>query len=184
MDLQEGSLASLVFPDPEPNPLVCKLFTKHTLLALQYLAGNRIIHRDVKPDNILYTMRNGEPHFQLADFGSSMDQAERNDHCGTPVYAAPEIYYRMEQTPEADVWSLFVTMAEVLNVNEFRRTRQLLTELFLWNTNGIEKYETVKQAVWEVACTPKLADIQDMAHDQAEKRPSAAELLIRLAGQL
>ncbi|KAK4146408.1 Serine/threonine-protein kinase-like protein [Dichotomopilus funicola] len=154
MALQEGSLASLSFPNPQLDSRVCQLFIKHTLLALQYLAANDIIHRDVKPDNILYTMRNGAPHFQLADFGSSMYQADRDDYCGTPVYAALEIYYRMKQTPKADIWSLFVTIAEVLN------------------------------AVWEVACSPGLTNIQDMAHGQAEERPSAAELLNRLADQL
>ena len=62
--------------------------------ALQYLHRQDVVHRDVKPDNIL--IANHNPYiFKLSDFGLSKVVTKEDymrTFCGTILYCAPEIY--------------------------------------------------------------------------------------------
>lgn len=80
---------------------IVKVLTLQILQALSYLHHSCIIHRDVKPDNILLRSKNPF-HFQLCDFGiltamTKLDTAGLT-FCGTPEYAAPEVYPPMITT--------------------------------------------------------------------------------------
>lgn len=65
---------------------------------LQHAADNGLVHRDVKPSNLIVTERDGSYHAKLLDFGlSKIDEDEPNDGLtvagrilGTPEYMAPE----------------------------------------------------------------------------------------------
>jgi serine/threonine protein kinase len=76
-----------------------------------------LIHRDVKPSNILFT-RDGEP--VLADFGiARLVEAEeqltvQGTLIGTPHYMAPEMASGEEAGPSSDLYSLGVVLYEML----------------------------------------------------------------------
>ena len=84
---------------------------------LEYLHERRIIHRDVKPSNILVT-RDG--HFKLCDFGVSGELIDSvaGTFTGTSSYMAPERIQGRPYTVSSDVWSLGITILE-LAMNRF-----------------------------------------------------------------
>ncbi|KAE8299325.1 Myosin-IIIb [Larimichthys crocea] len=89
------------------------------LLGLQHLHNNRIIHRDVKGNNILLTTQGG---VKLVDFGVSAQltsaRLRRNTSVGTPFWMAPEVIaceqqYDYSYDARCDVWSLGITAIEL-----------------------------------------------------------------------
>ena len=115
-----------------------KIYTAEVVEALNFLRSNNVIHRDLKPDNILVS-KNG--HLKLADFGMSVsgiidrsissspgpgmgdhstsnatsnpEEIEKNI-IGTPDYIAPEIIMQKAHYFTADYWSLGCIVYELL----------------------------------------------------------------------
>jgi serine/threonine protein kinase len=104
--------------------------------ALHYAHGQGILHRDVKPANILLE-NSGVP--RLTDFGLAMDLAApgltaTGETFGTPLYMSPEQALRRETPldPRTDVYSLGVTLYEALTLRtpyEGNSTPEILTAL-------------------------------------------------------
>ena len=68
-----------------------KLIFKQIVYGLAHLHSRNVLHRDIKPDNILLDSEGG---IKICDFGVSkvVNKNEYiNDQCGTPAYIAPEI---------------------------------------------------------------------------------------------
>lgn len=89
---------------------------------LAYLHEKQIIHRDVKGSNIFIEVNSGDVKVVLGDFGISANLVEdgqpitsRKTFAGSVCWMAPEI---IEQTnghkTSADIWSLGITMIEIL----------------------------------------------------------------------
>jgi serine/threonine protein kinase len=84
--------------------------------ALGYAHAHGIIHRDVKPDNI-FILENG--NIKVADFGIAKmlkvsDRTHTDVIMGTPNYIAPELVKGMAYDHRVDIFSLGVTLYEIL----------------------------------------------------------------------
>ncbi|XP_078270491.1 MAP kinase-activated protein kinase 2-like isoform X1 [Rhinoraja longicauda] len=81
--------------------------------AIQYLHAMNIAHRDVKPENLLYTAKDFNAVLKLTDFGFAKETTLHNSlatPCYTPYYVAPEVLGPEKYDKSCDMWSLGVIM--------------------------------------------------------------------------
>src|SRR5262249_32626753 len=117
----EGSdLEALIAHHRTLHPGWATLVTAHVASALDAAHQRGLIHRDVKPANILVENRAGAPHAYLADFGLSRHVGSRSGLTGTGMwvgtidYAAPEQIQARAVGPRADVYALGCVLYEML----------------------------------------------------------------------
>lgn len=91
-DLFDAIAAATKFSESEASVMI-----GHLTSALAYLHSHHIVHRDVKPENLLVEMDGSRVRcLKLADFGLAQVVVEPLfTVCGTPTYVAPEILAEM-----------------------------------------------------------------------------------------
>jgi serine/threonine protein kinase len=95
-----------------PEQQACKIF-KQICEGVKYLHENNVIHRDLKPDNILL---NRSGHVKICDFGwCSEGIHEKMTFCGTLDYMAPEILEGINYSFQIDIWALGVILYELIH---------------------------------------------------------------------
>ena len=141
-------------------------------IASQFLAGLEaihkagLVHRDVKPENIMLT-RAGR--VVVMDFGLARGpESGAGSVSGTPAYMAPEHAAGQDVDARADVYSAGVVLAEMVS------------------PEGVKSYES-RQSVWEgvrsepaqVPDSPWAPVIQRAVARDRDRRPNSAHTLIR-----
>jgi serine/threonine-protein kinase ULK2 len=112
-----GDLAGAIAkhgPLPE-SPIVERLMAQ-LAAGLEFLWTRNLIHRDIKPQNILLTGGLGST-LKIADFGFARylgAAALAETACGSPLYMAPEVLRRETYNAKADLWSVGCVMFEML----------------------------------------------------------------------
>jgi serine/threonine protein kinase len=131
---QQGSLMKLLrermFERKQAKQSFETIFTEEELAAIIYDVSNALIflkehgilHRDIKPDNILIMEGEDGGRYKVTDFGISTKirktihrqthQKINTDSGLTPAYAAPEIY-RGDISYQSDIFSLGVSLYEL-----------------------------------------------------------------------
>jgi len=108
---QEGSLLGQILKNKEFTEKQVKVIMLQLLLAIDFMHKKRIVHRDIKLDNILITcIEEEEFNVKIADFGLSCFMPSNNkvltEKCGTPCYVAPEILRGEGYSTLCDMFSL------------------------------------------------------------------------------
>ncbi|KAL5520781.1 ATG1 [Sanghuangporus sanghuang] len=117
------------YPHPKTGGLdevVVRSFLRQLARALKFLRSRNLIHRDIKPQNLLLKPASpeelarghplGVPILKVADFGfarmlPSAMMAETL--CGSPLYMAPEILRYEKYDAKADLWSVGAVLYEI-----------------------------------------------------------------------
>jgi len=107
----KGDMASLPKPMAEEE---CRHYFRGIFSGLRYLKKRQIIHRDIKPQNILLTHDNV---VKIADFTFSK-QIEENEllqtQCGTPLFISPDVMFGQPYTDKSDLYSCGVMLYQFL----------------------------------------------------------------------
>ncbi|CAI5757573.1 unnamed protein product [Candida verbasci] len=122
-----GSCSELIKYHKKLNEDIVSYIIKNVLLGLQYLHGERKVHRDIKAANVLLT-ENGD--VKLGDFGVSGEMTftklKKNTFVGTPFWMAPEVIIKGKKASnntldeddgydyKADIWSTGITTIELV----------------------------------------------------------------------
>ncbi|XP_061574493.1 serine/threonine-protein kinase DCLK2 isoform X2 [Cololabis saira] len=101
--------------------------------ALKYLHSINIVHRDVKPENLLvFEDQGGTKSLKLGDFGlATVVEGPLFTICGTPTYVAPEIIAEAGYGLKVDVWAAgVITYILLCGFPPFRSENNRQEELF------------------------------------------------------
>lgn len=94
-----------------------RVIMRKLMLAVYHLHQINISHRDLKPDNFLFSSKSPGAEIKIIDFGMSikqLDLQQMSSFVGTPYYLAPEVIAG-NYGAECDIWSLAVVMFVLLS---------------------------------------------------------------------
>jgi serine/threonine protein kinase len=145
---------------------------------MNYLHQHNILHRDIKPKNIL--LHDGI--IKICDFGFSTMIKEYNQLfntiCGTPLYMSPELLFMQPYTLKSDIWALgilfYIIMykshpfGKLINMEDYRLKIKFPIHYPIEDINVINVINVIKQ----------------MLSYQPENRPDATIILNALEGHI
>lgn len=140
-------------------------------LALEYIHGRKVLHRDLKSQNVFLT---GNNTVKLGDFGISRVLENTNAGAqtvvGTPYYMSPEICQNQPYTYKSDVWALGCVLYELCTLKHAFSADNLLGLVYKIVQ---DKHEPIPD------CYSK--ELQELIHallnKNAHERPSVAQIL-------
>lgn len=115
-----GSVATLIGDHGPIPPLFVAEIMRQLLDALSSVHSANLVHRDVKPANVLLAATGtGRPHSYLSDFGIALDLGgprftQVGHVMGTPGYLAPELTAMRAPTPAIDLYGVGRVAAAML----------------------------------------------------------------------
>jgi len=144
--------------------------------AVEYIHDCGIVHRNLKPEKLLFRTPAGDADIMISDFSLSeiMTGKPLTRMSGTPPYMAPEIYKRMGHGKPVDIWAMGVTTYVLLS-----------GEMPFRSENGQSERQAIITGNYEFKSTERWADVSETARDfisacltvDPAQRPTAADLL-------
>lgn len=170
----DATLASRIEKGPVESSVV-KSIGAQIALALGYAHERGVVHRDVKPANVLLC---GDGRAVLSDFGiarlmgSTAHHTRTGDAIGSPAYLAPEQVAGEELTPAVDIYSLGLVLLEALTAE--RAFPGSPIEAAMARLNAAPPIPPTVDPEWEALLTR-------MTNRMPANRPTAQEVADELA---
>ncbi|KAL1678462.1 kinase-like domain-containing protein [Schizophyllum commune] len=181
-------------PQPQyyPHPpsgglaeLVVRSFLRQLARALKFLRHRKLIHRDIKPQNLLlhpagedeFTRGHplGVPVLKLADFGfarSLPNAMMAQTLCGSPLYMAPEILKYEPYGPKVDLWSTGAVLYEMaVGKPPFRAQNHIELINKIEKSKGIRFPDEEPQTGKNAEAQPVPQDIKDLIRALLKRLP-------------
>ena len=148
---------------------------------LKYVHSQKVIHRDIKPNNILMCGPKDDMIPKIADFGvAKMIQTVMMTHTmvGQNLYMAPEVRLQLRYTFAADIFSLAMTLFEMFNrqlvLHASDEIQRFITKVHYERCSTIPKNCKVPLYLREV--------IERGWSDKPEERPTLSEYYSTIYG--
>ncbi|KAK1425343.1 hypothetical protein QVD17_20694 [Tagetes erecta] len=173
--IKGGSLRSYLFKNRDKKlPMKRVLqFALDIAKGLSYMHSKKIIHRDVKPENILIDHEN---NLKLADFGEStfesLELFYTSGEIGTRGYMAPEIVRGKPYGRKCDVFSFGICLWEIYSCD--------MAYTFDLDKIKYEIYKDMRPSM-HVNCPRSLAQLIERCWDtDPRKRPEMKDVIVEL----
>jgi serine/threonine protein kinase len=171
-EFAQGELFEILEVDTSLSEEVVRTIAKQLVAALHYLHSNRIIHRDMKPQNILIA---ADGTVKLCDFGfaraMSQDTFVLTSIKGTPLYMAPELVQEQPYTPAVDIWSMGVILYELFvgkppfyTTSIYKLIKQIVNESPSYPSAMSRSFQDFLQGVLEKDPKKRLGWTELLAH--------------------
>jgi len=151
-------------------------FMRHIATGMAYLQEHNLIHRDLKPHNLLLSKDSASALVKIADFGFARmikQDTMADTMCGSPLYMAPEVLSSQKYDLKADLWSSGTILFQMI-----------CGKPPYHGDNYIHLLENIKKKAWALpeACASKTSqDCKDLLTAMLQKAPKnrieAANLL-------
>jgi serine/threonine-protein kinase len=178
MDLVEGgSLRDYLIEQGTLAPAEAATLLAQVAEALSAAHRRGVVHRDLKPDNILLDRVDDRLHCRLTDFGiarvlDTPSMTTPGALVGTANYVAPEAVYGGRPTPAADIYALGVVLFELTTGRPTYAGGPAWAILRRHVDESPRRVEGMPDAVWQV--------VEQCMDKRPARRPSARELAITL----
>ncbi|CAL8352431.1 unnamed protein product [Lota lota] len=176
-----GSLQDIYHVTGPMAELQIAYICREMLQGLDYLHGQKKIHRDIKGANILL---NDQGEVKLADFGISAQitatLARRMSFIGTPYWMAPEVAaveLKGGYNELCDIWSVGITAIELVELQPPLFDVHPLRVLFLMSKSGYQPPKLKDKSKWSSAF---YSFVKAMLVRNPKKRPSASKMLLHM----
>ena len=171
--LRGGDLLARVSEDPDFTQKDTADVIRTVAGVLRYIHAKGIIHRDIKPQNLVYRGKEKGSQLVVTDFGLSKHMAVDDityTACGTPLYLAPEVILKSGYGKECDMWSLGVLLYVLLTgyFPFYSRTRHKLYSKVLecrykWPKEAKDVPPEAKDLVSKLLCVdPKKRSVRSL----------------------
>ncbi|GAB4822348.1 hypothetical protein N2152v2_009394 [Parachlorella kessleri] len=130
-----GDLAHYIRAHKRVPEAVAQHFMQQLAAGLREMWSHHLVHRDLKPQNLLLEGPGPLARLKIADFGFARNlqpQGLAETLCGSPLYMAPEILHFHKYDAKADLWSVGAILFELVagrppfnGANQFQLLRNI-----------------------------------------------------------
>lgn len=113
-----GDLSQFIKRRGRVDESAAKRFMRQLARGLRAMRKAQLVHRDLKPQNLLLTSDDLNAELKIADFGFARyirdSEGMADTVCGSPLYMAPEVLNYQKYDAKADLWSVGAILFEML----------------------------------------------------------------------